>query len=300
MPEPKFDVLVCGSLHLDIVVRAPHLPRPDETVTGISWGRICGGKGGNQAVQAQHLGARTAMIGRVGRDDFGRRLLAHLDHAGVDRSGVETDPCIGSGMSVATTDGSGNYGAVIVSGSNLTIEPRGIAATWERLGGARMLVLQNEVPHAVNVAAAGVARAAGAIVLLNAAPARESGSDLLDCVDVLVVNRIEAEMMSGRPVRDPAGAISALPALCSDRRTVIVTLGGGGLVMAEPGTTPCEIAALPVTVVSTHGAGDCFVGALACRLAKGDGIVAACHFANAAAGRFVAGQSAAERAPGLG
>ena len=287
MPEPRFDVIVCGSLHLDIMVEAPHLPRLDETAVGRSWAQVCGGKGGNQAVQAARLGARTAMIGRIGRDDFGQRLLANLDRAGVDRSEVATDPQAGSGMSVASIDAQGDYGAVIVSGSNLAIAPEAVAVSWQRLGGARVLVLQNEVPHDVNLAAAKIARDTGATVLLNAAPARELGADLADLVDVLVVNRIEAEMLSGRPVADRAAAIAALPALGSAARTVIVTLGAGGLVLAEPGAAPYEISALPVTVVSTHGAGDCFTGALACRLAQGAGMREACGFANTQAGAFV-------------
>jgi ribokinase len=287
--------VVCGSLHLDVIVKAPHLPRNDETVVGLSWGQVCGGKGGNQAVQAARLGARTAMIGRVGSDDFGTRLLAHLDRAGVDRSAVETDADTGSGMSVAIIDAKGDYGAVIVSGSNLAIAPPGIAACWRRLGGGRVLLLQNEVPHAVNVAAASAAHAAGAMVMLNAAPARAGAADLLDLVDVLVVNRVEAEMISGLTVQDRAGARGALPVLGSARRTVIVTLGGDGLVVASPGTEASEIAATKVAVVSTHGAGDCFLGALAFRLAQGEAMVAACRFANAAAGKFVAGNSTARQ-----
>jgi ribokinase len=288
MPQPKFDVVVCGSLHLDIIVETPHLPQSDETVVGRSWRPDALPVPPDSRPCRRKPGARTAMIGRVGNDDFGARLLAHLDRAGVDRRGVETDPDTGSGMSVATIDDKGDYGAVIVSGSNLGIAPAGIAAAWQRLAGGYVLVLQNEVPHAVNVAAARVAAAAGAIVVLNAAPARKNGLDLLDHIDVLVANRIEAEMISGRAIADRAAAIAALPLLGCDRRTVIVTLGAGGLVVAEPGTVPCGIAALPVTAISTHGAGDCFVGALAFRLAKGDGMVAACTFANSQAGHFVA------------
>jgi ribokinase len=286
MAEPMFDVLVCGSLHLDIVVRAPHLPRRDETVVGEAWNQVCGGKGGNQAVQAARLGARTAMIGRVGRDDFGSRLLAHLDRAGVDRHEVATDSARGSGMSIAAIDAQGDYAAAIVSGSNLAIDPASVAESWQRLGGAKVLLLQNEVPHAVNLAAAQAARASGAMVLLNAAPARP-GADLPALVDVLVVNRVEAEMLSGRPVSDAVSARRALAAL-GVARAVIVTLGAGGLVYAAPGAAPAEIAALPVKPVSTHGAGDCFMGALAARLAKGEPLAAACEFANAAAGQFVA------------
>jgi ribokinase len=153
-------------------------------------------------------------------------------------------------------------------------------------------VLQNEIPEAANIAAAKAARRGGAAVVFNAAPARTSSAELLDLVDVLVVNRVEAEMLSGLAVSDRQGAIAALASLGAGRRTVIVTLGGGGLVAAQLGKAAIEIEALPVTAVSTHGAGDCFVGALAARLAAGEDVVVACRFANLAAGNFV---SAARR-----
>jgi ribokinase len=287
MPGPKFDVIVCGSLHLDIMVHGPHLPRRDETVIGTAWGRTCGGKGGNQAVHAARQGARTAFIGRVGDDEFGSRLLANLDAANVDRTSVAVDDKVGSGMSVAIVDANGDYGAVIVSGANLAIDLAGIGPSFDRLGGARVLLLQNEVPHAVNVTVAQAARQAGATVVFNAAPARSSGDDLLALVDVLVVNRVEAEMLTGVPVSDRASARAALNTLGAAQRTVVVTLGSGGLVVAGPGQAPVELEAMPVKVVSTHGAGDCFLGALASRLANGDAVVDACRFANRVAGIFV-------------
>ena len=125
-----FDVIVCGSLHLDIMVDAPHLPRLDETAVGKAWRQVCGGKGGNQAVQAARHGAKTAMIGCVGEDDFGARLTANLDAAGVDRSGIGVDRRAGSGMSVAIVDKNGDYGAVIVSGANLALDAGAISAAW--------------------------------------------------------------------------------------------------------------------------------------------------------------------------
>lgn len=285
--EARYDVAVCGSLHLDILVDAPHLPRLDETAVGQSWRQACGGKGGNQAAQAARLGARVAMIGRVGGDAFGQQLCAHLDAAGVDRRGVTIDAAAGSGMSVAIVDADGNYGAVIVSGANLAIDPDAAAALWHQLGGSRIVLLQNEVPMVVNLAMARAARQAGAVIVLNAAPARDGEAELDGLVDVLVVNRVEAEMLTGATIRDRHGARAALPSLGADRRTVIITLGGAGLVMAAPGRDPVEIDALPVAVISTHGAGDCFVGALASRLAAGDAALEACHFANRAAADFV-------------
>ncbi len=285
--QNKFDVIVCGSLHLDIVVNAPALPAIDETAVGSGWAQVCGGKGGNQAVQAARNGARTAMIGRVGRDGFGDTLLDNLNKSDVDCAAVEVDAKLGSGMSVAILQDNGNYGAVIVSGANLAIDPEKIASTWAVIGGAKVLVLQNEVPHAVNVAAAKAAQQNGAIVVLNAAPARPLDGELLDHVDVLVVNRVEAQDISGVEVEDQASAIRSLPMLGNAQRSVVVTLGGNGLVVCPKAGEPVSIAALPVKVTSTHGAGDCFVGVLAARLSAGIPLVEACQIANRQAAAFV-------------
>ncbi len=283
----KFDVIVCGSLHLDIVVTAPALPKIDETAVGSAWKQVCGGKGGNQAVQAALAGAKTAMIGRIGADGFGARLKQNLVRAGVDASQISTDLNSGSGMSVAILQANGDYGAVIVSGSNLAIEPSGLAGQWTALGGAKILVLQNEIPEASNIAAATIAHTQGAMVVLNAAPARTLSQALRKLVDVLVVNRVEAEAMCGLQVQDRKSAIEAMPALRDANKSVIVTLGGAGLVVGSPNGDLAEIEALPVAVTSTHGAGDCFVGVLASSLAAGNPLVEACRMANAQAAAFV-------------
>ncbi len=284
---PKFDVIVCGSLHLDIVVNAPALPRIDETAVGTAWKKICGGKGGNQAVQAAQAGAQTAMIGRVGDDEFGQTLRANLATAGVDLSGVMTDMTHGSGMSVAILQDNGDYGAVIVSGSNLGIDPAKLEQQWHERGSAKVLVLQNEVPHAVNLAIARAAKVFGAVVVFNAAPARSGLSDLLASVDVLIVNRVEAEAMFGAPVNNRSSAHAILKAQREAACSVVVTLGGDGLVVSTPDGKVTEIAPVPVKVTSTHGAGDCFVGTLAAQLALGSSLVAACQFANQSAADFV-------------
>src|ERR1700721_2973823 len=114
-------VVVLGSLHLDILVHASDRPKKGETLPGSAWGYKAGGKGGNQAVAAAQFGARASMVGRVGNDDFGKRLLSYLRDAAVDTEHVRTDPEAGSGMSVAIIDAEGDYGAVIVSGANLRL-----------------------------------------------------------------------------------------------------------------------------------------------------------------------------------
>ncbi len=281
-------VAVVGSLHLDILVAAPRLPLSDETLAGTSWAQTCGGKGGNQAVAAARFGAQVMMGGRVGDDDFGRRLRANLRAAGVDDACVETDAGAGSGMSVAILEANGEYGAVIVSGANLAIDPAAIAADWAMLWRSRVLLLQNEVPEAVNFAAARAARVQGGRVLLNAAPARPIAPALRDLVDVLIVNRIEAAALTGGSVTTRAEAEHAALALARPGQDVLVTLGANGLLLAPRTGGGVFQPPLPVRQRSSHGAGDCFCGALAARLALGDDLPAASDFARVAAALYVA------------
>ena len=142
----------------------------------------------------------------------------------------------------------------------------------------------------MNIAAALAARASGAKVVLNAAPARPLSRDLLDLVDLLVVNRVEAAMLCGGPVETPQQALAAAPLLGA--QAVVVTLGGEGLVLRAPGEAPVALAPHRVRVVSTHGAGDCFVGALSARWAAGASLREAAQAANLAAARFVGGLEA--------
>ena len=287
MNSQSYDVIVCGSLHLDIMVKAQHLPRSDETAIGSEWAYKCGGKGRNQAEMAARMGARTAMIGRIGHDDFGTRLIESLDQARVDRSQISVDPTTGSGMSVAILESSGNYGAVIVSGSNLKLDPSDACQSWEALGGGKLLILQNEVPEPINIALVRLARKQGAAVILNAAPARPMASELLDQIDILVINRVEAAMLAGISVENLADASKAAAKLTGETRDVIVTLGGDGLLLLKRNGAETAVLAEKVDVVSTHGAGDSFIGALAAKLASGATLEAATRHASRLAGYFV-------------
>jgi ribokinase len=280
-------VSVVGSLHLDILVEAPRLPAIDETLAGHAWSRKCGGKGGNQAVAAARFGAKVAMGGRTGNDDFGKTLLANLRTASVDVSCVGTDAAAGSGMSVAIQEASGEYGAVIVSGANLAIDATAIEHAWAPLWNADVLMLQNEVPDAANLAATRAARAAGCRVMLNAAPAKVLPAALLELVDILVVNRVEAGQMIGQPMRTSDDVARAAAALHRPGQHLVVTMGRDGLHLTSPSGSSSFQRSFAVKARSAHGAGDCFCGALAARLALGDDLATACTFAQAAAALFV-------------
>ena len=274
-------VFVTGAQHLDVIVNAPGLPRIDETVVGKAVDYRFGGKGGNQAVAAKRMGAKVAMAGRVGPDQFGRQILAELDFAGVDRAQVRT-VAGASGMSVAIVDDKGSYGAVIVSGVNQKTDPSDITVPDD----TRVLLLQNEIPEAVNVAVASKAPE-NALVVLNAAPARKAAPELLQRTGLLVVNQLEAAMLTGQDdtLGDPEAALDDLFDL--GPRAVLITLGARGCIGGQSRSERFAAPTHPVEVLSTHGAGDTFVGALAARMAGGDDLRSAVDFAQGAAALHV-------------
>ena len=277
-------VVVVGSLHLDVVVTAPRLPAPDETLMGETVTLVCGGKGGNQAVAASRHGAPTAMLGRVGGDMFADALVDNLREAGVDTSLIQRDAEAMSGLSVAVVGADGEYGAVVVSSANRQLSADGFVFPE----GARVLVLQNEVPEAVNRAVAAEARKSGATVVLNAAPMRTVSPELMQSVDILIVNRIEAAALFEVPIHSPRDALDAAKRAGDGfDGEIVVTLGRDGLVHRDRRGKVRHHAARPVQVVSAHGAGDVFVGALCARLAASAAMEDALACAQSAAARFV-------------
>jgi ribokinase len=292
LADPANTVLVVGSLHYDIMVEADHLPRKDETAVGTRWFPKFGGKGGNQAVAVRGNGAPSRMVGAVGDDEFGRFLRDRLVRSGVDDRHVATVPGAASGMSVAIMDKSGDYAATIVSGANLLISPDHLKnpVVWQNIG---LLVLQNEVPESVNLAAAAEARRRGIRTLLNAAPSRPLSPEFARLVDFLVVNAVEAEMMGATAINSLPDAAEAARTLADRFEAVIVTAGARGLAAWGVNDEHFTIPAEAIIVVSSHGAGDAFIGALAASIVRGAAFHDACARASHAAAEHVAGRAGA-------
>ena len=280
-------VVVVGSLHHDIVVEADRQPLRGETLMGDKWYPKFGGKGGNQAVAAARAGADVHVIGAVGRDSFGDTLIAGLDEAGVDHSGVARLDT-GSGMSVAMVDGEGDYAAVVVTGANAAIDAEAVR-TSDVLQRASVLLLQNEVPADINMVAAQTARDAGALVVWNAAPMRPDPERLIEMVDVLVVNAVEAEQFCGLRVGSLENAKQAAQMICEGGVDAVVTAGSAGCAWATPhgdsGALPAEF----VKDAKAHGAGDVYCGVLAAKIADCS-LSESIQAASTAAHRHVSGQ----------
>jgi len=268
-------------LNLDIVVQVPALPRPGETVAGGSLAMHPGGKGANQAVAAARLGAGTAMIGRVGADDFGRQLRAALDAAGVSTVAVQDDPSEPTGVALIAVEPSGQNSIVVAPGANLRVSPDDVVAAGRLFESARVCLMPLEVPLDTIAAAAERAQAAGCKVILNAAPATELPSELLTTIDLLVANEVEAAtLLHTRLPAKPDDAALALLALGA--RGAILTLGERGLWLAQAGRLD-YVPAFPVRAVDTTAAGDAFLGGLAAAHVRGTELAEACRYGAAAA-----------------
>jgi ribokinase len=281
-------IAVLGSLHLDIVVHAPRLPLLGETLMGNRWEPIPGGKGLNQAVACARTGVTTRMLGATGTDDFAAPLLAHLQQHQIDARGVKQVTGARSGMCVVTAESGGDYSAVVVSGVNADLSTADVAGWADSLAASSALVLQNEVPIAVNVSAARHMAKMNRPVILNAAPFRALEPADLEGVSLLVVNAVEAEMMGAAPVVDLLTAERASLQLQKTLLvTVVVTAGPHGVAWTDTEGASKQLAGKPVKVISTLGAGDTFVGHLVAALVVGNTLETAVALANEAAAQFV-------------
>ncbi len=275
-------IVVFGSLNVDFVMSVRRLPQPGETVIGGDYFLVPGGKGANQALAAARAGgARVAMVGQVGQDEWGEFAVKLLAEAGVDLS------CLGraekaTGCASIWVDEHGENAITVASGANFEARAAQVPDSW--LGPDTWLVLQMEVTPQENWALVERASARGAKIVLNVAPAAPVPAQALAGVDVLIVNRVEAAMIAGA-----AGSASEDPAVVARelarqyQLTCITTLGAQGVIAHGPdGGWAAD--PLAVEAVDTTGAGDNFTGALAASLQGGARLPEALRRASVAAG----------------
>ena len=263
-------IVVLGSLNMDLVVRVPRAPEAGETLQGHSISNAAGGKGANQAVACARQGALVQLVGCVGDDAHGRALCAGLalDGVNIDAVGVHsTEP---TGTALVMVDDAGQNRIVIIAGANAQVS-FDEQALRILLRPAAFLVMQFETPMARVVQALHLAHQGNCRVLLNPSPVQPVDDALWPLIDTLVLNEIEARMLSGLPAdtpRDAAAAGHALRARGVSR--VVVTLGAGGAVAVDAQGARHH-PAVSTSPVDTTAAGDTFLGALTVGLASGMG-----------------------------
>lgn len=271
------DLLVVGSANADLVIRVERRPAPGETVLGSDLAVHPGGKGGNQAVAAARLGARTALLARVGDDAHGRMLLDAQRAAGTDTTGVLVGGAP-TGVALITVDTSGDNSIVVSPGANARLTPADVRASEALVAGARVVSTQLEIPLETVAELVRILPSDGRLVL-NPSPPAPLPAEVLAACDPLVVNEHEARFILGDEAGEaPEQWARGLSAL--GPRSVVITLGAAGAFVAGPDDGGgVRVAGPRVEAVDTTGAGDAFTAALAWRLGLGESLVEAARYA---------------------
>lgn len=193
-------IIVLGSLNMDLVVRAKRSPEAGETLPAEEFHTIPGGKGANQAAAIARLGVDVALIGRIGKDDFGKQLLSNLLHQGVDVSLVREDPSALTGLALIVVDQTGENRILLISGANGRVAKEDVDEAVDQIAQAKLMVCQLETLHCAVEHAIETSNHFGVPFLLNPAPAFPIPDTLLNKISYLILNETEAEVVSGLPV----------------------------------------------------------------------------------------------------
>ena len=291
-------IVVFGSLNADLLFSVDALPRAGETVLCPGHRAVAGGKGLNQAVAAARANTDPSdtvqMVGRVGPDGFAPLALQALTNAGVGTEAV-TESALPTGCAAVIVDRAGENQITVASGANTDLPPEALPNDW--LGPETVLVLQMEVPLESNWAVVRRAKARGARVVLNLAPAKPAPAELLPSFDLLVLNEIEAGMLANAQGLDAASGEDAARALAQRHEvTTVVSLGSAGAA-AFASDAAWRCGALAIEPVDTVGAGDAFVAGLALGLRAGAALSAMLHRASVIGGLACLGEGAAPAMP---
>jgi ribokinase len=267
-------LIVLGSTNRDYTVAVERPPQPGETVLGGALSVATGGKGANQAVAAARAGAKPIFLGAVGSDSVGTDILAELDRRGVDVSHVRTvnGP---TGVALITVSADGENTIVVALGANATLDAADTAKTVASLADeSTVLLCQLEISPAVVSAAAAEIEKVGGRFVLNLSPSRYVSPKLLGLANPLILNESEAADLANSSIDSPADAITLATRFLANSRSVVITLGGDGAIVADS-TGVSHSPAEHVPVIDTTGAGDAFAGALAAALVAGGTLLSA-------------------------
>ena len=291
-------IVVTGSMNYDVILKVKRMPHEGETMTAESAASSAGGKGANQAVQAAKLGVKTFMAGAVGNDNMGTFLLEEavkygLDVSHVKRSGQPT----GMGCVHALEDG--RVFATINRGANYDITAEDVESADEIFRQSKILILQNEIPHDINLLSARKAKSHGLKILYNAAPAIPEYRDILGISDVVIVNEVEASEYLGMKIATVDDAVrEGLKVSGEMGNTWVITMGGQGSVICSGGKSE-TVKPYKVDAIETTGAGDSYIGGLSYALTEGMDIFAAAKFATKCSAVTVCGIGAQPSMPTL-
>lgn len=274
------EIVVIGSLNMDLVANVQSMPKVGETVSGSDFYQIPGGKGANQAVAIGRLGGKVNMIGKVGDDGFGEILLDGLKEDKIHTDGLDIEKNTATGVALITVNQEGNNSIVVVPGANGNVSCDDIEKNIEIIEKSQITVFQLEIPLQTVKYALNRAKELGKYTILNPAPAKKLDDDMIKNIDLLIPNETELEVLSGIEIKEKDDFIKAAKMLVEKGvKELIVTMGEKGSLYVSRDCIK-KFDAYKVNVVDTTAAGDSFIGAISVMLSKKEKIEDAIKFAS--------------------
>lgn len=267
-------ILVVGSLNMDCVVEAPHIPRAGETVLGRSVSFIPGGKGANQAYTAGKLGGSVKMLGAVGNDVLGQTLKNNLSNTGVDVSDIRVFENETTGQAFISIDDAGENSIIVIPGANGALTPETITPNEESLKtiiqNSDIVVMQLEIPLKTVTYVKELAASLHKLIIIDPAPALSNIPDSFwEGIDYIKPNETELSILTGKQMKTHEEIITGAKTMLEKGvRNVIVTMGSNGCLLVNNSLLQF-FEARKVKAVDTTAAGDCFTAAFALALAEG-------------------------------
>lgn len=291
-------ITVLGSLNMDLVTRVKETPKVGETTLGKGFDKIPGGKGANQAVTIGKLGGNVQMIGKVGKDEYGKALIESLNNSNVDSKNIlESDKS--TGLAFIMVNDNGDNSIVVIPGANFDLDKKDINDKKNILESSNVLVCQLESPLETVKKSLVIAKKANTFTILNPAPAKKLSKEIISNVDLLTPNESELELLSDIKITDEKSLIKACKEMINKGvKSLIVTLGEKGCLYYNPNEYE-YFKAINVDAVDTTAAGDSFTGAIAYSIDKGDSIKDAISLATNVAALSVTKKGAQSSLPSI-
>src|SRR5690625_790316 len=289
------EILVVGSLNIDLVSYVSHFPRSGETIKSDSFSINTGGKGANQAVMSSRLGARVSMVGSVGDDSYGEKLLNELKKEKINTDHIKTEGQ--TGLAFITVNNKGENKIILVPGANDNLNESDINNINEKINSVDLIIMQLEIPLKVIEQVLVLAKEKSKKVILNPAPAKKLPLDILKNVDTLIPNESELHLLTNMPVNTfDEIKLASKHLIDLGVKQVITTMGENGSYYTN-GLNEIFLEAKKVEVVDTTGAGDSYVAAFSVGIVEGMDYMEAMKFANSIASVVVTNKGAIKSLP---
>lgn len=280
MTNSKY-ICVLGSCNIDMIINTDRIPKLGETVLGKTYTQSYGGKGANQAIVISRLNTPVKFISKIGKDKEGKSIIKNLQKNNVDTDNIFVSPEFRTGSALIMRNTLGQKSILVAQGANADLSIEDIESKIDVIKNSSILLTQLEIPVETIEYSIREAKRQGIVIILNASPAIKLSDDLLKLVDIIIINQVEAEIITGKIASHIEAAAKAGQSLLDKGVSkIIITMDNtGALLVSKEKTKPFPY--FKTRVKDKSGVSSAFSGALAGALHNGAGIDESIEFANA-------------------